>query len=162
MKLTRPLVRHTVALLATLGVLAACPFLAEALGSRVSRLLHSGDGFHMYSVSWSFGADGDGDDAHGGIDPLSSGVAILLAAITAVCVVGDVLRRKWPPLSWALPFLVSIPIGGWTAFLTRGGEIPNEVPIAIGIIVTLLALALVGTYWWTLRLTSLWKEQEAE
>jgi hypothetical protein len=155
------LIRHAIALLATLAVLVVSPFLAGVVSSRLSRLLQEGDGFHVYALTWSSGKDGDLEDAGAVVNPIGPGLAVLVVGIMIICIVGEALRRKWSPLSWAFPFLVSLLVGMWMTFLISGGEAPADAPITIGITVGLLALVLVGTYWWTLRAMSLRTPQRA-
>ena len=158
----KTLIRHVIALVATLGVFVVSPFLAGVVSSRLSRLLQEGDGFHVYALTWSFGKEGDLDDVDAVVDPISPGLAVLVVGIMTICIVGEALRRKWSVLSWALPFLVSLLVGTWMAFLIRGGDVPAGAPITIGITVGLLAFVLVGTYWWTLRAMSLRRPHQAQ
>lgn len=149
-------VRHAIALLATLGALAVSPFFAHVIARRLSHVFGDEDDFHFLALTWSFGDKGDLHNALFAIHPASLAVVIVVATIAAVCIAGDVLLRKWSALSWALPLLVALPLSVWIVFLTRRAALSGDAVVTIAITLGLLALLLVGTYWWTLRAMSVW------
>jgi hypothetical protein len=81
----------------------------------------------------------------------TAATALLLSAGTgALCMVGALVAKRWRFLSWALPLVPAVCVGGWTAFMSRGGEIPGALVATAGLTAAGLTFLVIGTYWYIL------------
>lgn len=134
----RTLARHGLALIVALGALFAMPVLLLALLSGLSAVFGMKSGFHIYDAS----VEGPG----------IVGLILTLAAVCGTCLLGQLARRRWRHVSWALPLIPGVVVGTWVAFVARGGDMPITWPIVHGLTAGVLVSVVVGSYWLILQL----------
>jgi hypothetical protein len=144
----RLLLRHCVAAAATVGVVALWTLILPSVAQFAAETLQEAARERSSAV---FGPE-PYLTVNVEADPLNVGPWFL--GIAAVCILGRAGRRRWPFLSWALPFVVALLAGMVTGISAYDVLFGRPVAVLLGLAAALMAFTLVGAYWWTLLFIS--------